>query len=108
MKILSSEEIRLIRVFLEIPIPKYIREYSDRQFDLMDCYEVGFVFANNLLKNKKINPNLSPWGDGKSVIFDPCYSELLLNILKDNLSKDINNYCRIYLDVLAVFKAHFI
>lgn len=108
MKILSSREIKLIRAFLEIHIPEYVREYSDGKFDLMDCYEVGFVFANNLLKNKKIDPNLSPWGDGKSVIFDPCYSELLLDIIEENLSEEINNYCRIYLDVLAVFKSHFI
>lgn len=108
MKILSNDETKLIRDFLKISIPGYIYEYNDKQFDLMDCYEIGFVFANNLLNNKKINPALSPWGDGKSIIFDSCYSKLLLNILKDNLSENINNYCRIYLEVLDIFKSHFI
>ncbi len=108
MRILSREEIKTIRSFLNIPIPEYIREYSDREIDLMDCYEVGFTFANDLLRNKKIDPSLSPWGDGKSVIFDPYYSELLLNIQKCNLGEDVNNYCQVFLDVLDVFKSHLI
>ena len=80
MSLLCKEESKIIRAFLEIPIPEYIREYSDGGIDLMDCYEVGFMFANDLLRDIKINPNISPWGDGKSVIFDSRYTELLLAI----------------------------
>ena len=101
-------EKKLIYTFLKFHLPKYIQEYSDEKFDLMDCYEIGFVFANDLLCNKKINPFLSPWGDGKSVIFDPDYSTLLTDIVNKNPDDDVGNYCRIYLDLLKVFKNHFI
>ena len=107
MKLLSKEEVKMVRAFLEIPIPEYIREYRDEQIDLMDCYEVGFTFANDLLRGRKINPHASPWGDGKSVIFDPCYVKLLLNIQNSNLGVGVNNYCRIFLKVLDIFKSHF-
>ena len=106
MRILSSKESKIICDFLKMPIPPYIRNYSDEQYDLMDCYEIGFVFANDLLKNKNINPNFSPWGDGKSVIFEPSYSKLLSDILNSSLSDDIDRYCRKYLEVLDVFKSH--
>lgn len=55
MKKLSCEEKKLIYAFLKFHLPEYIREYSDEKFDLMDCYEIGFVFANDLLCNKKID-----------------------------------------------------
>lgn len=108
MSLLNSKERRIILDFLSIPIPDYIINYSNIKYDLMDCYEVGFVFANDLLRNKKINPFLSPWGDGKSVIFEPSYTQLLLDIIADNLSQDINNYCQSYLKVLDVFNSHLI
>ena len=108
MRILSKEETERIHTFLKMRIPQYVREYSDEQFDLMDCYEVGFMYANDLLKNKKINPYLSPWGEGKSVIFDPSYTALLLRILKENVSEEMDRYCQIYLDVIDVFKRHFV
>ena len=109
MNILNREETKRVYTFLKMRIPQYVREYSDEQFDLMDCYEVGFIYAHDLLKNKKINPDLSPWReDGKSVIFDHSYTALLLRILEENLSEDINRYCQIYLDVLDVFRSHFI
>ncbi len=108
MKLLSREEIKTVRAFLEIPIPEYISEYRDGQVDLMDCYEVGFTFANDLLRGRKINPYASPWGDGKSVIFDPCYAKLLSDIQNFNLGVEINNYCRIFLKVLDIFKSHFV
>lgn len=104
MNKLCKEDKKTINAFLTIPIPKYIREYNDGIFDLMDCYEVAFTFANDLLRGKRIDPNSSPWGDGKSVIFDDKFLELLLNITKDNLSCDIYNYCQLFLKVLDIFK----
>lgn len=108
MKILNCEEKKLIHTFLKFNIPEYIREYSDEKFDLMDCHEIGFMFAHDLLRNKKINPCVSPWGDGNSVIFDPAFSKLLLDMLNNNLGEDVNYYCRVYLEALEVFKAHFV
>ena len=108
MKLLSREEIKTVRAFLEMPIPKYIFEYQGGQIDLMDCYEIAFTFANDLLRGNKINPNTSPWGDGQSVIFNPCYAKLLSDIQKSNLGADINNYCYVFLKVLDVFKSHLV
>lgn len=31
------------------PIPKYVYEHEAGRFDLMDCYEAAFAFANGLL-----------------------------------------------------------
>lgn len=106
MKLLTREEIKTVRAFLETPIPEYILEYRDGQIDLMDCYEIAFTFANDLLRGGKINPNTSPWGDGQSVIFDPYYAKLLSDIQSSNLGTDINNYCYIFLKVLDVFESH--
>ena len=108
MKLLSKEETSTVKEFLEVPIPEYILAYSDGQIDLFDCYEVAFTFANELLRGEKVNPNVSPWGDGQSVIFDPYYAGLLSNILNSNLSANINNYCNLSLKVLDVFKAHLV
>lgn len=108
MKNLSCEEKKLIHTFLKVPLPEYVREYSDEKFDLMDCYEIGFVFAHDLLRNQKIDPLVSPWGDGKSVIFDPDYSKLLTDIVNKNQDESVGNYCRIYLNLLKVFKNHLI
>ena len=108
MKRLSKEEASTVKEFLKVPIPAYILAYSDGQFDLLDCYEVAFTFAIDLLRGRKVDPNASPWGDGQSVIFDPGYARLLLNIRNANLSADINNYCDLFLKVLALFKAHLV
>lgn len=107
MKLLHKEETKIVKNFLEIPIPKYIYECQIGSFNLMDCYEIAFTFANDLLRGKKINPNTSPWGDGKSVIFDPFYTELLLDIQRSNPGTNIENYCRAFLDVLDVFRLYF-
>lgn len=106
MKLLSKEEVNMVKDFLEVPIPEYIFAYSDGQIDLLDCYEVTFTFANELLRGRKINPNASPWGDGQSVIFGPCYARLLSDIRNSNLGADINNYCDLSLKVLDIFKNH--
>ncbi len=108
MKLLHKEDTKIIREFLKIPIPKYIREYNNELFDLMDCYEVAFTFANDILRGRKINPHTSPWGNGRSVIFDPCYTALLLDIKRSNPGTDIENYCRVFLDVLNIFRLYFV
>ncbi len=108
MKRLTGEEIELLRTFLEMPIPEYIFKYQDEQIDLVDCYEVAFNFANDLLRGGRIDPNTSPWGDGQSVIFDPCYTKLLSDIRCSNLGTDINNYCCVFLKVLDLFRAHLV
>ena len=108
MKLLSKEEISTIKEFLKASIPEYILTYSDGQIDLLDCYEVTFTFANELLRGRKINPNASPWGDGRSVIFEPYYAMLLLNIRNSDLSANISNYCDLFLKVLDVFKDHLV
>ncbi len=108
MKLLSKEETSTIKEFLEVHIPEYIFEYSDGQIDLLDCYEVAFTFANELLRGRKVNPNASPWGDGQSVIFDPYYARLLSNIRNSNLSVNINKYCNLSLKVLDIFKNHLV
>lgn len=107
MSKLNCKERKLLRSFLNLSIPQYIREYSDERFDLMDCYEVAFVFANDLLDNHRINPNFSPWGDGNSVIFDPAYSKLLEKIIGDCPDEGITCYCKIFLKTLDVFRLHF-
>lgn len=107
MNLLSKEEIGIVRAFLEVPIPEYIREYSDERFDLMDCYEVAFTFANDVLRGKSIDPNASPWGDGQSVIFDPSCARLLSDIQGSNLGADVNRFCSVFLQVLSVFESHF-
>lgn len=108
MKLLSREETKTVRSFVQVYIPDYIRDYRDAQFDLMDCYEIGFTFAKDLLRGRMIDPGVSPWGDGNSVIFDPNYEKLLLDIQNANLGTDINNYCRSFLEVLGVFKSYFV
>lgn len=59
MKLLSKEEISTVKEFLEVPIPEYVLAYSDGQVDLLDCYEVAFTFANELLRGRKANLNAS-------------------------------------------------
>ncbi len=108
MKLLSKEETSTIKEFLKVPIPEYVFSYSDGQIDLFDCYEVAFNFANGLLRGRKINPNASPWGDSRSVIFEPYYAMLLLNIRNSDLSANISNYCDLFLKVLDVFKDHLV
>lgn len=107
MRELNKNERQVIHAFVNTPIPDCVKEYSDENFDLMDCYEVGFVFAHDLLRNQKIDPRFSPWGDGNSVIFDRHYAELLQSLLKANLSPEMNEYCQAYLNLLELFKAHF-
>lgn len=108
MKELSEIERTKVNALINVPIPNYIKECDDERFDLMECYEIGFMFAHDLLKNHKIDPRYSPWGDGKSVIFDGDYTETLHSLLRANLSKEMNDYCQIYLNALDVFRAHFI
>lgn len=108
MKELINIERKKINDLLGVPIPEYVREFQNNEIDLMDCYEISFVFAHDLLRNKKIDPQLSPWGDGHSVIFEPYYSKLLQDILSQNLSEEINHYCQVSLDAIEVFKYHFI
>ena len=98
MKLLSKEETSIVKAFLKVPIPEYVLAYADGQIDLLDCYEVAFNFANELLRGRKINPNASPWGDGRSVIF----------IRNSDLSANISNYCDLFLKVLDVFKDHLV
>ena len=108
MKLLSREERKTIRAFLKAPIPRYVFEHEAGRFDLMDCYEAAFAFANGLLRGEKINPNASPWGDGQSVIFDLDYTKLLTDMQNSNLGTDVNGYCDKFLKLLDVLKAHFV
>lgn len=107
MERISNEEAKILREFLRIPIPAYIRTYERGEFDLMDCYEIGFTFAIDLLRGKKINPDASPWGDGKSVIFSRDYEKVLLDIQNTNLNKSVSDYCACFLKALNVLKSHF-
>lgn len=107
MERLNKQETKILREFLRIPIPACIRTHEMGEFDLLDCYEIGFTFANDLLRGKKINPNASPWGDGKSVIFSRDYEKVLLNIRNTNSDKSVRDYCTCFLKMLNVFKSHF-
>ena len=91
MKLLCKDEIKTLRLFMRMPIPEYIYKYDSAEFDLMDCYEVAFTYAIGLLHGEKVNPQTSPWGNGKSVIFAPDYTELLLNIQSSALDLDIKD-----------------
>lgn len=53
MKLLSKEETSIVKAFLKVPIPEYVLAYADGQIDLLDCYEVAFNFANELLRGRK-------------------------------------------------------
>jgi hypothetical protein len=109
MKELNKTEREIIRALIDISIPDYIYvSDDDEKIDLLYCYEIGFMFAHDLLQNHKIDPRFSPWGDGNSVIFESYYTEVLQNLLEVNLSKEMNDYCQVYLNALEVFKAHFI
>lgn len=107
MKRLSNEEAKILRKFLRIPIPAYIRTYERGEFNLLDCYEIGFTFANDVLRGNKINPHASPWGDGKSVIFSRDYEKVLLDIQNTDLDKSVRDYCTCFLNALNVLKSHF-
>lgn len=48
-----------------MPILAYIRTYESGEFNLLDCHEIGFTFANDLLREKKINPNTLPYAFGR-------------------------------------------
>ncbi len=108
MRELNKIERKTVRALINIPIPDYIKEHdNDEKIDLLECYEIGYMFAHDLLKNHKIDPRFSPWGDGESVIFDSDYTKKLQILLKKNLSKEMNDYCQTYLNALEVFKNHF-
>lgn len=107
MERISNEEAKILREFLRIPIPAYIRTYERGEFDFLDCYEIGFTFANDLLRGKTINPDASPWGDGKSVIFSRDYEKVLLDIQNADLNKSVSDYCACFLKALNVLKSHF-
>lgn len=108
MNKINKIEKMIIKKFLSTPIPQYIFDYSDESFDLLDCYEIAFTYANEILRHGKIKPDHSPWGDGNSVIFDERYSHLLVEIRNNNLSKEINLYCELFLSIIGIFKAYFI
>lgn len=107
MKLLSRKDTKVIKSFLQIHIPDFIYEYDDERYDLMECYEIGFTFAHDLLRGRKINPNASPWGDGESVIFESGFEDLLSNIRENNIDSDVDAFCRVFLEVLSVFKMYF-
>ena len=48
MKELNDIEYKKISALIEVYIPNYIKEFNDDKIDLMDCYEIGFVFAHDL------------------------------------------------------------
>ena len=109
MRELNKTERKIVRALIDVSIPEYIHECdTDEKIDLLDCYEIGFMFAHDLLRNHKIDPRFSPWGDGNSVIFETSYTDMLQNLLKSNISTEMNDYCQTYLNTLEVFKAHFI
>ena len=104
---LLPEEVKALQTFLKTPIPEYVYKHTEEGFDLLECYEIGFEFARLLMKGQTVNPNVSPWGDGDSVIFNSRYKEVLLRIIDRKASKDVENYCRIFLAVLDIFRLHF-
>ncbi len=109
MKELNKIEREKVRALIHVHIPDYVKESDNNEkIDLMECYEIGFSFAHGLLHNHKIDPRVSPWGGGNSVIFECYYTEVLQNLLKSNLNKEINDYCKTYLNALEVFRAHLI
>lgn len=108
MNKLNNTEKMIVKRFLTTPIPQYIYEYSDESFDLLDCYEIAFTYANEILRCGEINPEYSPWGDGNSVIFDERYSQLLIKIKNNNVSEEISRYCELFLTIIKIFKMHLI
>jgi len=108
MNKLNKNEKMIVKRFLLTPIPQYIYDYSDESFDLLDCYEIAFTYANEILRRGGIKPDYSPWGDGSSVIFDERYSKLLMEIRNNNLSEEISMYCELFLSIIEVFQMHFI
>ena len=108
MNKLNKTEKMIVKRFLLTPIPQYIYDYSDESFDLLDCYEIAFTYANKILRRGKIKPDNSPWGDGNSVIFDERYSQLLMEIKDTSLSEEISVYCELFLSIIEVFQRHFI
>lgn len=109
MRELNNNERKIIRALIDVSIPDYIHKSDDdEKVDLLECYEIGFMFAHDLLSNHKIDPRFSPWGNGSSVIFENYYTETLQKLLTANLSNEINDYCQTFLSALEVFKAHFI
>lgn len=104
---LNKNEKSIVKAFLRIHMSDKIRKYESERYDFDECYEIGFMFSHILLRGGKIDPDVSPWGDGKSVIFDPDFEKLLLGIKTDSTDPEVNDFCSVFLELLSVFKPHF-
>lgn len=105
---LTKIERQKLQALIDVPIPAYILgAENDEQIDLLYEYEMGFMFAHDLMKNHTISSSVSPWGEKEKIkIFDAAYIQKLQDILSLNISDEMNEYCKVYLDALQVFKAH--
>lgn len=106
-KELTHEEKVILKEFIQVKIPEYIKKYN-QEIDFEYCYEEMFVFSQDLLRGHKIDPSHSPWGDGKSIIFNNIYLSSLNNVMQGNEDEMVREYCKICLEVLQILNNHLV
>ena len=103
MKNISTEEKQIIKLFLSMKIPPYIRDTNVCGWDLMECYEEQFNYSHSLLNNIPTNLEMNSFGTGKSFIFEQENKDILISISKEN-GYDLQIYCFLSLATLSILE----
>lgn len=69
----------ILKSFIEVEIPHYIRETVTEKIDFMEYYEELFNYSNSIINGMTIDFSKSSFGNGKSFIFNKKLNSIKLN-----------------------------
>lgn len=103
---ITNNEKQILKCFLALNIPAYIKMGSKYELDLMLCHEDLCNQIYNVLHGFPINIEVDSWNSGDALIFDGRYERILMDIVEETIEIELRAYCSLAITVLQVIKEY--
>jgi len=105
MNIISNQERKIFKIFIENKIPEIIKWENINELDLMEHYEELFNCSSNLLESKIFGVYDNLLKENKLLFFNKKYKQTLLELLeKDDI--DLKIHCYLCLLVITILEKY--
>ena len=104
-KNIIKQDKQILETFLKNKVPDFIKfNENNEYYDHMVCYEELFGYSHSLLDGHKIDVTVNSFGNGKSIVFDKEYKNILIQLANTTNDLDLQIHCYLSLAVLVILQ----
>lgn len=104
--LITNNDKQILKCFLALNIPAYIKTESQEGLDLMLCYEDLCNQVYNVIHDYPIKLDVNSWNDDDALIFDGRYEKILIKIVNETTDTELKLHCSLAITILQIIKKY--